>query len=223
MDLHRNTVNVLAVGAHCDDVELGCGATLAKHVAAGDHVSILHLSAGVGSREWPEEPSLAAVHARCVCARRAAVHLGAHRIDFADFPDQRFDVVPFLDIVKAIEEMPIPNVVYSHHQGDLNLDHAITARAVLTAFRPCAVGANIYAFEVLSSTEWGAGFEPTMFVGIDGDPWLRKLAALRDYADEIPEHSHPRSIAAVDALSRSRGASVGLQRAEAFVTVRQFA
>jgi LmbE family N-acetylglucosaminyl deacetylase len=211
-------VRVLAIGAHPDDCEIGAGATLAKHAAAGDEVRIFHLSTGVGARG---ETGAAR---RIVEAYRAASALGTLQVDVSEMDDQRFDTMPMLDIVQHIERQGFaPDVIYTHHEGDLNLDHAITARAVKTAFRPKPgiKAPRILAFEVLSSTELGAPFIPNVFVDVDGEPMEKKLKALEAYGDEIPPAPHPRSLEAVKHLAGLRGASVGLRQAEAFVLLRE--
>lgn len=216
-------MNVLAVGAHPDDVELACGATLAKHAAAGDYVTVLHLSGGVGSRQ---EPDLDGAKRRRYRAAKAAwgemVRDGISFMMADEFPDQRFDTLPFLDIVQRVERAGPFDVVYTHHD-DLNLDHAITARAVKTAFRPKpgVRAPKILAFEVLSSTELGEPFCPNVYVEVSPEMLERKVKALEAYGDEIPVAPHPRSMEAVRALACLRGAAVGRPFAEAFELVRE--
>jgi N-acetylglucosamine malate deacetylase 1 len=214
---------VLAIGAHPDDVELACGATLAKHAAAGDYVMVAHLSSGHGARDSSSH------NPRLLAAGAARLKLGPDVRMWLSlrWEDQQFDAVPLLEIVRQIEtlsrDVEAPDIVYTHHEGDLNLDHAITARAVKTAFRPRpgVKAPKILAFEVLSSTELGAPFAPTVFVEASPEAMERKLAALREYGDEIPPAPHPRSLEAVQALATLRGAAIGRPAAEAFVLVRE--
>ena len=120
-----------------------------------------------------------------------------------------------------------PDIVYTHHGGDLNVDHRIAHQAVLTAGRPLPGSAvrAIYAFESCSSTEWsspamGPPFVPQRFVAIDA--WFeRKLAALTCYAEELRPFPHARSLEAVAALARLRGAAAGLGLAEGFMVIRE--
>jgi len=140
------------------------------------------------------------------------------------------DTVGFLEIVKAIEaavKRLKPNVIYTHHANDLNIDHAIVHRAVLTACRPLPGSSvrSIYAFETLSSTEWepaglGRQFQPTRFVDISNS-LDAKMGAMRAYGEEMRPFPHPRSPEAIEALARFRGAQSGLLAAEAFVVVRE--
>jgi LmbE family N-acetylglucosaminyl deacetylase len=222
-------LNVLAIGAHMDDCEIGCGATLAKHILAGDAVAIMDLSLGVGSRGDGDDGS-----ARQEAARVALMALAGDveyiRVENAtgSLPDQRFDTVAFLDIVQNIERTAkeagyAPDIIYTHHEGDLNLDHAITARAVKTAFRPKpgVKAPKILAFEVLSTTELGSPFVPTVYVDVTGEPMARKVKALEAYGEELPAAPHPRSLLAVKYKAFSRGSEVGIHDAEAFVLIRE--
>jgi LmbE family N-acetylglucosaminyl deacetylase len=213
---------VLAIGAHTDDAELGAGGTLAKHVLAGDSVTILHLSVGVGART----SSAADRTARTDAAVSALAALGSTHMLSLDLDDQLFDKLALLDITQRIESACHglqPDVIYTHHEGDLNLDHSITARAVKTAFRPKpgVKVPRILAFEVLSTTELGQPFVPTVYVDVTGEPMRRKVKALQAYGAEIPPEPHPRSVMAVRYKAFSRGAEVGLHEAEAFHLLRE--
>lgn len=218
-------MNVLAVVAHPDDEVLGVGGTLARHVLDGDTVRVLILATGVTSRRdlATEE---AAVEAMRASALSAAKCLGC-TTEFAGLPDQRMDNLLLLDIVRLVEFVVgwfKPDVVYTHSDADLNRDHRITQEAVLVACRPvpgCSVG-RILAFETPSATEWGTGsFRPTVFVDISGAPMCNKLAALEQYASELREFPHARSIVALKAVAALRGSMVCLEAAEAFEIVRE--
>lgn len=220
---------VLVIAAHADDEALGCGGTMARHTEAGDAVHVLFLADGVGARGNGEEQKLA-LDARRAAGEHAASILGAHPPIFLDFPDNQLDTVPMLEIARAIEavgEKLQPQIVYTHHAGDLNIDHRICNQAVLTAFRayPGQSVRAIHTFEVCSSTEWafastGPAFVPTRYVDISRFIDM-KLAALEAYAMEIRPFPHIRSSRAVSALAAWRGGCVGCEAAEAFITVRE--
>lgn len=226
-------MKVLVVSAHPDDEVLGCGGTLARHIAAGDVVSVLFLSEGVSSRakrgeqrDWTPE-----IVEREAMARSAAHMLGFSIAGFLRHPNLRMRDQPMLDLVKQVDAVirdKAPRIVYTHHVGDMNSDHGVTAEAAMTACRPHA-GLSvraIYAFEVPSSTEWNSPamaplFAPTRYVDITA--FLpRKIAAMACYKHEIPAMPHPRSPEAVEALARYRGVSAGVAAAEAFVVLREF-
>jgi LmbE family N-acetylglucosaminyl deacetylase len=215
------------VAAHPDDEVLGCGATLARHAEQGDVVEILILGSGALSRGGadPQAPARLARQ-----AEEAARILGARQVRVLDLPDNRFDSLDLLEIVRRIEieiRRVDPEVIYTHHAGDLNVDHRRTFEAVLTVCRPQRPSgvARILSFEVASSTEWqsptaGLAFGPNVFV--DAAAFLeRKLAALGAYSEELRPFPHPRSLEAVAALARWRGATAGFAAAEAFQLVRE--
>jgi LmbE family N-acetylglucosaminyl deacetylase len=119
-----------------------------------------------------------------------------------------------------------PETIYTHHRGDVNIDHVYTSEAVTIAARAqphCSVR-RILHFETASSTEWqlpshDRAFSPNWFVNI-GPYWEKKRDALAVYEREMRPFPHARSVEALDGLSTWRGASVGLDRAEAFMLVR---
>ncbi len=222
---------ILIVAAHPDDEVLGVGGAAARHAAAGDMVDTLILAEGATARgpQCDVESMVGEVTRLREQAAASAEILGTQPPSFAGFPDNRMDGVDLLDIVKTVEQKVAelrPRIVYTHFGGDLNVDHRLAFQAVITACRPVpgsAVGA-IYAFETVSSTEWApavdAPFRPGRFVGISGQ-LDRKLAALRCYESEMRPPPHARSLEAVEALARMRGASVGLEAAEAFAVIRE--
>ncbi len=219
---------ILVVAAHPDDEALGCGGTIARHVDEGAEVQVLFLADGVGAR------GVSSNHidyqARKSAAHSAAEKLGIRRIQFLGLPDNRLDNVDLLDVVKPIELLIRdfrPSLIFTHHGGDLNIDHRVSHAAVLTACRPQPGSSvsQILLFETPSSTEWGdpsigPAFRPTLYVGIE-EQMGRKMAALRCYEAEMRSFPHARSIQAIEALARIRGCTVGLPAAEAFVIFRE--
>lgn len=221
------TKSVLIVAAHPDDDILGCGGAIAHHSALGDMVYVLFLADGEGARG-----DLSQLEMRRGNARGALKLLGVaeENIKFCDFPDNQMDTVPLLEIVKEVENIAgfiKPEIVYTHHHGDLNMDHVLTQKAVLTAFRPMPSQSvkEIYGFEVLSSTGWGEmsdhnAFNPSLF--LDVHPyWDKKMAALKFYDSEMREFPHARSYKTAEALAVFRGSMVGLEKAEAFNVIRK--
>lgn len=218
--------SVLAVVAHPDDEVLGCGGTLALHAARGDSVTILILGEGMRSRTAHTDEQVTALHDD---ARAAARELGIDDVRLEQLPDNAFDSVPLLDVVKLVEaagDSVAPTVVYTHHPGDLNVDHGVTTRAVLTAFRPLpgTPARTLLSFETLSSSEWNYApgaprFRPQWYVDI-GMVIERKVRALEAYRSEIRDYPHPRSSRGVEVASRRTGLDVGVEHAEAFELLR---
>ena len=222
--------SVLVVAAHPDDEILGCGGTMTRLVREGREVRIAILVEGMSSRyahrEDADQLLLQHIHAR---AQQAADKVGAKELILCNLPDNRLDTVPLLDVVKTVEDLVArfrPETIYTHHPGDLNVDHGVVHRAVLTATRPmsgqCVL--DVYAFEVPSSTEWafqrlGPSFRPNVFVDI-ADSLEIKIAALACYDTETRKFPHPRSPEALRAIATRWGSVVGLQAAEAFELIR---
>jgi Uncharacterized proteins, LmbE homologs len=228
MTVHQR---VLVVAAHPDDEVLGCGALCAKLADGGAAVSVLILGEGATSRDQPPTGSSMdeAVRQLRQQAAQAAALLGVQPPLFGKFPDNRFDTVALLELIKCVEAAKAavqPTLVLTHHAGDLNIDHVLTHRAVMTAFRPLPgePARELLAFEVLSSTEYAASpgfspFEPTVFVDV-AEQLNRKIEALAAYTEEVHAAPHPRSEHAVRALAARRGSQAGLHNAEAFMLLR---
>ncbi|MEK9569874.1 MAG: PIG-L deacetylase family protein [Paracoccaceae bacterium] len=212
---------ILVFAAHPDDEVLGCGASIARLTHRGDKVQVVFLADGFASRNNGDD--------RTMPARKAAKLLGCEVPIFLNFADNQMDKAPLLDIVKEVEEIVgwfLPNIVYTHHYGDLNIDHQVTHRAVMTACRPqpdfCV--REIYSFEVLSASHWQSismsrNFSPNYFVDVS-DFIATKMKALDCYMSEMREFPHARSYEAVKSLSKLRGSSVGVHDAEAFCVER---
>ncbi len=215
---------VLAVIAHPDDEVLCCGATLAKHAKAGDAVSVFVLADGVKSRNGPAlNPD--AIKERHGMFRRACGILGTEDVWIRAYPDNQMDKSPLLQVVKDIEvhvQRFKPTIVYTHWHGDLNVDHQVVSRAVLTACRPLpdSTVKCIFMGECPSSTEWSMWhFHPNWFEDVR-DTIDTKLAAMGVYETELRDYPHPRSMEAIRSLAQYRGASAGVPVAEAFILAR---
>ena len=177
---------VLVIAAHPDDEILGCGGALARHAAGGDTVHVLIVAEGATSRDALPRPGGKGGGADRPQDRRLArsIHaIGAEEPRLLGLPDNRLDALPLLDVIKPIEavvEAVAPEIVYTHHAGDLNVDHRIVHQATVTACRPLPDSPvrAIYAFETVSSTEWqtaGETFRPQRWVDIE--PFLDQQAA----------------------------------------------
>ncbi len=223
-------MRVLVIAAHPDDEVLGCGATAARLAQDKHEVHFAILGEGITSRHTQrsdaDESELAELHRQ---AHAAATKIGAKSLVLHKLPDNRLDTMPLLEVVKVVEELVErvnPEVIYTHHPGDLNVDHGVIHRAVLTATRPMAGQPvrEIYAFEVPSSTEWAFGslrpaFRPNVFVDVSAT-LETKIAAMACYQTETREFPHPRSPEALRAVAMRWGSIAGCHAAEAFELVR---
>lgn len=222
--------SILVLAAHPDDEVLGCGGTIAKLADAGARVHIAFLADGVYSRQADSLAQQEELLARRTAAQKACSILGAQSVSFGEFPDNRMDTVPLLDIAQAVEMLVKthqPDTVFTHHAGDVNIDHRRLHEAVVVACRPQPGHPikTLLCFEVASSTEWqlpGSGpvFVPNWFVDISAT-LARKMLALEVYASEVRAWPHPRSLQGIEHLAHWRGATVGVVAAEAFMLGRQ--
>ena len=221
-------MTVLVIAAHPDDEVLGCGGTISIFSKKGNKVYTLILGEGITSRD---EKRNRAGREREIEQLKSQVSeankmMGVIKDFVFDFPDNRFDTVALLDVVKTVEKVKLevhPDIVLTHHRGDLNIDHQITYRAVITAFRPLKgeTVREIYSFEVPSSTEWSREvFLPQCYFSIDEKCLKSKINALRCYEGELRSYPHPRSPEAIEILAKWRGLQVGVELAEAFEVVR---
>lgn len=219
---------ILIVTAHPDDEVLGCGGTVARFVQEGYEAYTLILGEGVTSRDPQREPEKRRYELELLKnqAKEANRLLGVTEVFFYDFPDNRFDTVPLLNLVKVVEsiiERVQPTIVFTHSLADLNIDHRITHQAVLTATRPFSptFARKVYGFEIPSSTEWNfsSSFRPQVYIDIH--PTLEiKLQAMRCYESELRKYPHPRSIDGLRIRAQERGMEAGLLYAEAFEAIR---
>ncbi|TXF77522.1 PIG-L deacetylase family protein [Chryseobacterium sp.] len=224
---------IMIVVAHPDDELLGLGATLHKLINEYNvktHVVIL--GEGITSRSdvrdtavWENE--LATHRANIKSAQFA---IGYHSTSIYDFPDNRFDSVALLDIIKVIEkEKKIfdPEVIFTHHGGDVNVDHQRTFEAIITACRPLQDEKvkMIITFETPSGTEWRSPtdprhFLPNLFFGVSESNLDAKIKGMESYEFERRAYPHPRSPEALKIQAQRWGVVIGTNFAEAFCLVR---
>jgi LmbE family N-acetylglucosaminyl deacetylase len=233
MELMFKDKKIMLVVAHPDDELLGLGATMNKLIKQYNcKVKVVILGEGITSRSdardvklWEKE---LATHKQNI--NNAAKAIGYHEVKTYDFPDNRFDSVALLDIVKAIEKEKSdfqPEIIFTHHGGDTNVDHRCTFDAVITATRPMSheVVKTIIAFETPSSTEWQAAnypnyFRPNLFIEVAKENVDAKIKGMESYEFEKRKYPHPRSPEALEIQCKRNGVIVGKEYAEAFMLIR---
>ena len=219
---------VIVIAPHPDDEVLGCGGTIARHCSEGDDVIvIIATNASIGAPELYNEADVSSVREEAINAHKL---LGVTETIFLDFPAPALNSFPGYKIsqtLSGIFEKHKPSFLYLPHPGDLHQDHNSIYRAALVAARPQGVDriANIYCYETLSETEWAPKqgnnvFSPDHFVDVTAF-FDKKLQAMRCFRSQLKDFPHSRSLEAVTALSAFRGATVGVNRAEAFEVERQ--
>jgi len=224
---------ILIIAAHPDDELLGLGATMHKLINEKESiVRVIILGEGITSRsdkrdpkKWTEELKR---HRENIEEARKSI--GYESVGIYDFPDNRFDTVALLDIIKVIEkekEIFKPEIIFTHHGGDVNIDHQRTFEAVITATRPMVHEKvhTVITFETPSGTEWISSsdprkFTPNLFIEVSEENIEAKVNGMESYEFEKRKYPHPRSPEALKILAQSRGVIVGKKFAEAFTIIR---
>ena len=219
---------ILIVAAHPDDEVLGCFGTVARLIKEGYDAYTLILGEGKTSRDESriienKKDELEVLNQEIVEANKV---IGIKKVFIETFPDNRFDSVDLLDIIKAISKVKDeikPDIIFTHYEHDLNIDHQITYKAVITATRPmedeCVK--EIYSFEILSSTEWNypLSFSPDTYFDIS-DTIDLKIDAMKNYASELCSYPHPRSLEGIKLNAQYQGMRIGKEYVEAFKVIR---
>lgn len=232
LELLKNK-KIMIVVAHPDDELLGLGATMNLLISKYNvktHVVIL--GEGITSRSDERDAEFWKVelekHRQNILNAQKAI--GYHSVSIYDLPDNRFDSVDLLSIVKIIEkekEKFKPEIVFTHHGGDLNIDHQRTFESVITSCRPMQDEnvKTIIAFETPSGTEWRAStdprhFIPNFFVEVGEENINAKIKGMESYEFEKRNYPHPRSPEALKIYAQKWGIVVGRSYAEAFILIR---
>jgi N-acetylglucosamine malate deacetylase 1 len=218
---------ILVVAAHPDDEVLGCGGTLSRF--KNKEIQIMFLSDGVSSRG---KHLTREINDRKKSALNFSKTISQLKPLFFDYPDNSFDNIMLLSIVKKIEKIIQkfkPDTILTHSSSDLNVDHRITNNAVITAARPIDrynYVKTILFFEILSSTECHFSndlpkFNPKVFIDISKNI-KKKISGMNLYKNELRKWPHPRSKIGVETLAKFRGLSSNNKYAEAFEVGRLF-
>jgi len=231
--INFDNTRIMIVVAHPDDELLGLGASMNRLI--NEHKIQTHvviLGEGITSRSDVRDAGLweneLAAHRQNIHKAQSAI--GYHSVSIYDLPDNRFDTVALLDIIKIIEKEKSvfePDMIFTHHGGDLNIDHQLTFNAVLTACRPLAAEKvkTIIAFETASGTEWRPStdpnhFIPNLFIKVKEENLVAKILGMESYQFERREFPHPRSPEALRIQAQRWGITIGEKFAEAFSIVR---
>lgn len=217
-------MNVLVIAPHPDDEILGVGGTIAKRVAQGHTVYVCVVTKGCE----PLFPAEYVEKGRNEC-RKADAHLGVKETIFLDFPAVMLESVPRFEfnrkILEVIQKIK-PEEVYIPHRGDMQLDHKMVVDAAMVALRPKYehVVKRIFAYETPSETGWDIPntvneFIPNVYEDIS-ETYKIKMDALKIFESQLGEYPEARSLGAVEAMARYRGAAVRQAAAEAFMLIR---
>lgn len=219
---------ILIIVAHPDDEVLGCFGTVARLIKEGYEAYTLILGEGKTSRDEIRKIENRQKEIKILNTeiQKANDTIGVKKVFVKSFPDNRFDSVDLLDIIKVILKVKNeikPEIIFTHYEYDLNIDHQITYKAVITAIRPMKDESvkEIYSFEILSSTEWNypLSFSPNTFFDID-ETLDCKIRAMQEYQSELCIYPHPRSLKGIKLNAKYHGMRVGKKYVEAFKSIR---
>lgn len=194
---------VLAVGAHPDDIELGCSGTLARHKMNGDKVYLLVLTKGEASGD---------IKLREKECREVAEMLDADRLVFGGLEDTKVhDGRETIDVIEHVVNEVKPDIIYAPSCKDTHQDHRNAGHATLSAGRRCKM---ILQYEGASTQR---NFVPEVFVDIK-DTFELKKRLIRLFGSQLNGHNgqYSRAANALTGLASFRGYQAGLSVAEAF-------
>lgn len=224
---------VMVIAAHPDDEILGVGATMAKLLQEFQcTIHVVVLGEGLTSRTEVRDANVfgneLVEHQKDIV--KAQQKIGYQSLKTYQLPDNRFDQLDLLDVVKIVESEKksfSPDIIFTHHGGDTNIDHRVTFNAVITGSRPLPGEklSAIISFEVPSSTEYQAfnapmSFIPNLFVSVNDQQLKQKIEAMECYQYEKRDFPHPRSPQALEVIAKRWGVNCGHQAAEAFMLIR---
>jgi len=220
-------MRILVVAPHPDDETLGCGGTLLKHQTAGDEISWCIVTAGYEPRVSAE---FLANREKEIDAVAAA--FGFKKVIKLNHPTTRLDTVSQEQLISNFFEVidsTRPDSIYLNHSGDVHSDHRVIFEAVMSAVKPFNTSRHgvkrILSYEVPSSTDqatpgFRAPFVPTVFSDIT--PHIeKKLEIFSMFPVEVQPYPQPRALESIKALARTRGATIGVEYAEAFMLLRE--
>lgn len=216
---------ILVIAPHPDDEVLGCGGTMIKNIKAGNEVFVCVVTKGYPPL-FNEEKTARNRKDTIECHQ----YLGVKETFYLDFPSTQLETIErsvlngkILKVVRGL----VPDEVYIPHWGDMQKDHQMVAEACMVAVRPKYVpqAKRVYSYETMSETAWNApnvqnDFIPNVFVDIT-DTIEEKKKALSFFSLQVSKFPDARSLEAIEALAKYRGALMNMEAAEAFMLIRE--
>ena len=224
---------VLIIACHPDDEILGCGGFLDKYKNQYKF-KVIFLAEGSSCRYKDKVKYELNINRDIASRQNSAIKalklFSISDVSFFNHACGQLNKVPQTILNKIIEDQIQifrPNIIFTHSNKDLNLDHQTIVKSVLVATRPTSIKnivSEIYSFEILSSTEWNFlnKFKPNYFVSMSKKNILNKWNALKCYKSEIQKKPHPRSLFGIETLAKYRGLQCGSNFAESYEIIRSF-
>ncbi|QWW70867.1 PIG-L deacetylase family protein [Rhizobium sp. WYJ-E13] len=206
-------MNILAIGAHFDDVELGCGGALARHAANGDTVYVYVATVSGFSNQYDQS-----VRSSQVARAEADVAmeiLGVHKMYCGEFKTLQIEFVDPLniEILKLVQDLNI-DMVYTHWVGDIHHDHLALSRASLHSCRHVP-RLLMYRSNWYHST---ADFRGNFYVDITSY-WDQKERAILAHESEM-ERTGRKWVSFFRNEAENAGQRIGVKYAEVFEVVK---
>jgi LmbE family N-acetylglucosaminyl deacetylase len=218
-------LNVLAIGAHPDDIEFSCGGTMAKYAKLGHKAFMCHLSDGAkgGLPGWSDEET---TRIRAAEAKAAARLIGAEWISLG-LPDTEMeDTIENRKLVIDLIRSTKPDVIITHYPDDYSPDHIVTYKlvhgatffvgidSVKTRHESHKIKVPIYFMDVMA----GMGFNPELFVDIT-DEFETKMEMIKKHKSAITwmdDYHTPDPLEVYETIAKYRGYQAGVRYAEGF-------
>lgn len=224
---------ILVIACHPDDEILGCGGYFDKYKSRYKF-KIIFLAEGSSCRYKDKVKNKVKIDRDIAIRRNSALKalklFSINDISFHNNTCGQLNKVPQTKINRIIENEIKdfkPNIIFTHSNKDLNLDHQTIFKSVLVATRPTIIKNivnEVYSFEILSSTEWNysKNFRPNYFIKISKKNLMNKWKALKCYKTEIQKKPYPRSLFGIETLAKYRGLQSGSIYAEGYELIRKF-
>lgn len=208
--------NILAIGAHADDIEIGCGGTVALHSINRDNVYILVMTGsyytnydGTILRNKEEGDKEEEQGARILGGKLLNLGFETKNVPFSQ---------ESIEAINKIIDTYNIDTIYTHWYHDTHQDHMRTTQSVLSAGRYVK---NILMYE----PEYPAGrsylgFRNQYYIDISST-FETKMEALKQHKSQIEKYGEEKFLNAIEARARHRGYEIGNKYAECFEVIRQ--
>jgi LmbE family N-acetylglucosaminyl deacetylase len=217
--------NIIVISAHPDDEVLGAGGTLLKHKNNGDNIYWIITTKIYENQGFPKE----LFESRQSEIQKVSTFYGMKNTFILDYPTMSLTNETLLEMIPKISNIfneVKPEIIYCLNRSDAHSDHRITFDAIMActkSFRYPFIK-QVYMYECISETEFAPPLAENVFLPnhyVDISEYMDgKLEIMKVYSSELGEHPFPRSIRNIEALATFRGASAGVEYAEAFQLVK---